>query len=375
MIMDTKLDFLYLSEPDMVKAGVTDMHRCIEVMCEMFDLMGQGDYLMGGKNGNSHGLEIVPPEESPFPNMPVAAPDRRFMAMPAYLGGRFNVAGVKWYGSNIENRKKGLPRSILTVILNDADTGAPLSIMSGNLVSSMRTGAIPGVGAKYLANEDSEVVSIIGAGVIGKSCLAAIVDGRPGLKKVKIYDVFEEASQRMVDYIERTFPGMETEICATIQDTVKDADIVNVATSGAQVPYISDDWLKDGVLLTLPAEIDFPKEFVLNTKKVLDNKKMHIGWEEELEGLPGGLVKNIGLISANMIEYVNAGEMSWDDVTDIGEIIAGNKPGRTDKKEKIIFAMGGMPVEDVAWGYEIYQKALEMGLGINLDIWEEQYKL
>lgn len=373
--MSTKLDFLYLSEPDVVKAGVTDMHRCIEVMCEMFDLMGQGDYLMGGKNRNSHGLEIVPPETSPFPNMPVAAPDRRFMAMPAYLGGRFNVAGEKWYGSNIENRKKGLPRSILMVMLNEADTGAPLALMSGNLISSMRTGAIPGVGAKYLANEDSEVVAVIGAGVIGKSCLAAIKDGRPGLKKVKVFDVFPEASQRMKEYVARTFPDMETEICGTIEETVREADIVNVATSGAQVPFIDEKWMKDGVLLTLPAEIDFTKDFILKTKKILDNKKMHIGWEEELQGLPGGLVKNIGLVSAYMIEYANAGEMSWNDVTDIGEIIAGKKPGRTAPKEKIIFGMGGMPVEDVAWGYEIYQNALRLGLGTKLNLWEEPYRL
>ena len=53
--------------------------------------------------------------------------------MPAYLGGRFQTSGVKWYGSNIANREKGLPRSILTMILNDIDTGAPLAFMSANL--------------------------------------------------------------------------------------------------------------------------------------------------------------------------------------------------------------------------------------------------
>ena len=192
--MNTKIDFLYLSQDDVVKAGVTDMHHCIDTMEEMFGLLGQGDYLMGDVNHNSHGIEIVPPLTSPFPNMPVAGPDRRFMAMPAYIGGRFNMAGCKWYGSNHENLKKGLPRSILMVTLNDPDTGAPKAFMSGNLISSMRTGAVPGVGVRYLANPDSEIVAVVGCGVINRACLAAIKDACPGLKRVQIYDLFPAAA-------------------------------------------------------------------------------------------------------------------------------------------------------------------------------------
>lgn len=373
--MSTAIDFLYLDQEDVVKAGVTDMHHCIDTMCDMFGIMGQGDYLMGGNTFNSHGMEIIPPVSSPFPNMPVAGPDRRFMAMPAYLGGHFNMAGIKWYGSNRANIEKGLPRSILMVTLNDPDTGAPVCFMSGNLISSMRTGAIPGVGARYLANEDSEVATVIGCGVIGRACFAAIKDGRPGLKKVKIYDLFEASAKGMVEYVNRTFPDMETEICDSIESAVKDSDIVNVATSGANVPFIDDAWLKDGVLLTLPAEIQFPEKFLLSARKVLDNKKMHQTWEHELGGLPGGLHVNIGLISSYIIEAVNNGKMSWDDVDNIGEIIAGKISGRKSHEEKIIFGMGGMPTEDVAWGTVVYRKALEMGLGQKLHLWDAPYKL
>ena len=98
------------------------------------------------------------PDDPKFPGMPKNGPDRRFMAMPAYLGGKHQLAGMKWYGSNIENKEKGLPRSILMMMLNDKDTGAPLALMSANLLSSYRTGGIPGVGAKYLARKDSKVV-------------------------------------------------------------------------------------------------------------------------------------------------------------------------------------------------------------------------
>ena len=139
---DTKLDILYLSEPDMLKAGVNDVVGCTECMEELLITMDKGDYLMGGENGNSHGTMITFPENPIFPNMPKAGPDRRFMAMPAYVGGETDMAGMKWYGSNVENREKGLPRSILMVMLNDKDTGAPLSLMSANLLSARSFAAL-----------------------------------------------------------------------------------------------------------------------------------------------------------------------------------------------------------------------------------------
>ena len=165
--MGTKVDFLYLSEPDMVKAGVKDMKQCVEVMERLLVTLNKGDYVMGGKNHNSHGCMIMFPDDPQFPGMPKNADERRFMAMPAYLGGEYQMAGMKWYGSNVENKKQGLPRSILMMMLNDKDTGAPLALMSANLVSSYRTGGIPGVGAKYLARKDAKTVAIVGPGVMG----------------------------------------------------------------------------------------------------------------------------------------------------------------------------------------------------------------
>jgi ornithine cyclodeaminase/alanine dehydrogenase-like protein (mu-crystallin family) len=141
--MDTKIDFLYLSEPDMIKAGVKDMDACIDSMEDMLKLLKAGDYMMGGENHNSHGCMVTFPDDPKFPGMPKNTQDRRFMAMPAYLGGKYQMAGVKWYGSNVENKEKGLPRSILMMVLNDKDTGAPLAFMSANLLSAYRTGGSP----------------------------------------------------------------------------------------------------------------------------------------------------------------------------------------------------------------------------------------
>ena len=144
MSENTQIDFIYLSEPDMIKAGVKNMPGCVDAMEEMFALLHKGDYRMAGANNDSHGAMVTFPENPEIATMPRHTPDRRLMAMPAYLGGDYQTCGVKWYGSNIANREKGLPRSILMFTLNDIDTGAPLAHMSANLLSAYRTGAVPG---------------------------------------------------------------------------------------------------------------------------------------------------------------------------------------------------------------------------------------
>lgn len=95
LISETRIDFLYLNEPDMIAAGVTDMARCVDVMEETLVLLRRGDFRMAGANAMSHGAMISFPKEPEFENMPADGPDRRFMAMPAYLGG-MPVEDIAW---------------------------------------------------------------------------------------------------------------------------------------------------------------------------------------------------------------------------------------------------------------------------------------
>lgn len=92
---ETRIDFLYLNEPDMIAAGVTDMARCVDVMEETLVLLRRGDFRMAGANAMSHGAMISFPKEPEFEDMPADGPDRRFMAMPAYLGG-MPVEDIAW---------------------------------------------------------------------------------------------------------------------------------------------------------------------------------------------------------------------------------------------------------------------------------------
>ena len=368
-----KVDFLYLSEDDMIKAGVKDMAGCVEAMDEMFRLMKVGDYRMGGANGNSHGCMVMFPESSPFPEMPVDGPDRRFMAMPAYLGGKFDMAGMKWYGSNVENKEKGLPRSILTLILNDKDTGAPRAFMSANILSAYRTGAVPGVGFKYFAREDASTIGIVGPGVMSKTALAAAMAVRPSLKIVKVKGRGKASLDNFIAHVKEEYPGVEAYAVETIEEAVRDSDIVSVSTSSptgdpAQYPYIAEEWIKPGAIIESTAALRFDDEFMIHrARTVTDNIKLYEAWEEEMKP---DAYNTIPIPAVRVMDLIAEGKMKLDQVDDLGDVLLGNIPVHRREDEIVIYSVGGMPVEDVAWGTIIYRNALKKGIGVKLNLWE-----
>lgn len=373
MDMDAKIDFLYLSEPDMIKAGVKDMKSCVDVMEDLLITLYKGDYVMGGANHNSHGCMIMFPDDPQFPGMPKNADDRRFMAMPAYLGGSYQMAGMKWYGSNVENKKVGLPRSILMMILNDKDTGAPLALMSANLVSAYRTGGIPGVGAKYLARKDSRVVSIIGPGVMGKTSLAAFVSVCPNLDTVKIKGRSQRSLDTFTRFIREELPQIKNiEICDSVEEAVKDSDIISFTTTVrddvSSFPYINGDWIKKGALISMPSAARFDDDFLAGCKLVVDNSKLYEAWEEEY---PYPTYPQVQIIGTKFTDLKHDGKIEAEDIIDITDIIEKRHPGRTSDDEIIVYSVGGMPVEDIAWGGTVYRNAVKLGIGIKLPLWDK----
>ena len=372
--MDTRIKFLYLSEPDMIKAGVKNMDQCVEAMEDLLVTLNKGDYVMAGVNHNSHGAQVIFPDDPQFEGMPKNADDRRFMAMPAYLGGKYQMAGMKWYGSNCENKASGLPRSILMMMLNDKDTGAPLALMSANLVSCYRTGAIPGVGAKYLARKDSETVTIIGPGVMGRTCLLAFLSVCPKITTVKVKGRGLRSLHAFEKFVKKECPQIQQVIvCDSMEEAVKDSDIICV-TSTAPVkeidcPYIAEDWVKKGALICLPSAARFDDDFLINRcKKVVDNYKLYEAWAEEF---PYPSYEMVQIIGSKFTDYLHEGRIQREDIVDIADIINKKHPGRESDDEIIVYSVGGMPVEDIAWGGTVYRNALKEGIGVELPLWDQ----
>ena len=370
------VDILYLNEQDMLKAGVDDVVGCTNCMEELLKTLDKGDYRMGGDNGNSHGCMISFPDQTPFPNMPVNGPDRRFMAMPAYVGGQTDMAGVKWYGSNVDNREKGLPRSILMVMLNDKETGAPLSLMSGNLLSAYRTAGIPGVGVKHLAPKNAKVLGIVGPGVINTIAIQTFASLVPTLDTLKIKGRGRASIDRCVSFISEKCPQFRNiVVCDTLEECVRDSDIISFATTMSMgvsledYPKVKTEWIKKGALFCLPGCADFEDELIINDAKlVVDNIKLYEAWAEEY---PYPTFQTVFILGSKFMDMIHDGKLTKDRIQDLGAILNGKEPGRESDDQIILYSVGGMPVEDVAWGKRVYQSARRKGIGTKLNLWDK----
>lgn len=379
-----KIDFLYLNEKDMIEAGVLDAAGCIKTMRDTMALFGKKDFLLGGPNADEHGLQMNFPQKSDIEGFPLDdGPDRRFMAMPAYLGGRFHIAGQKFYGSNSHNAALGLPRSILMVTLSDVDTGAPKAIMSANLLSAMRTGAMPAMAATYLANKDSEVLSLLGPGVINKCALMCYMEVLPNIKKIKIRGSSSRSKTAlaMKEFIEETYPQVkEMVICDSLEEACRDADVVSEAMSVTKenMEEFRLEWFKKGATVFSMGSFLYRKyEDFKNTTMVVDNYGMYQKYLNNF--IARGPVDAFGnkrewvIMGIHFVHLVKTGQVQREQVINLCDIVNGKSEGRMSQDEIVMCSIGGMPLEDLSWGYDCYRRAMKKGLGTSLNLWDAPY--
>ncbi len=374
--MENSIYFLYLNEEDMVAAGVKDMPACVTAMEDMFALLYKGDYRMGGDDANEHGIRVSFPKTSDIEGMPLHAPDYRFMAMPAYLGGRFHMFGIKSYGSHHTNKDKGLPRSILMMSLMDIDTGAPIAYMSANILSAMRTAATAGVGTKYLSKNNPKVLGVIGPGVMSTYTLDAIMVTQPTIKTLKVKGRGQASLEKFIKNAKEKYPNLESVVaCNSIEDTCRESDIIYFGTTNAAKfednPRIEQDWVKKGALVISASSLLISTDFLSSdgVKLVADNYLMYEGWGA---GRPLPTQKNVStLLGMGFYDAVCEKKIKREQIADMGGILLGDQTGRETEEQIIIYAVGGMPVEDVAWAYDVYNKAVKKGIGTKLNLWSK----
>ena len=373
--MNSRIDFLYLNEEDMIVAGVKDMPRCISAMEDMFKLLYKGDYRMGGEDANEHGIRVSFPKETNIEGMPVHAPDYRFMAMPAYLGGRFHMFGIKSYGSHHTNKDKGLPRSILMVSLMDIDTGAPIAYMSANVLSAMRTAATAGVGTKFLCKKDPKVLGIIGPGVMSTYTLDAIMTTQPSITTVKVKGRGKASLDKFIAHAKEKYPSLESvTVCDSIEEACRESDIIYFGTSNAAKfednPRIEQEWVKKGALVISASSLLISTDFLSapSVKMVADNYLMYEGWGA---GQPLPTQKTVStLLGMGFCDAVREGKIQRSQIADMGGILTGDQSGRDDEDQIVIYAVGGMPIEDVAWAFDCYNNAVKNSIGTKLNLWD-----
>ena len=244
--------------------------------------------------------------------------------------------------------------------------------MSANLISSYRTAAVPAVGARYLARKDVRSVGIIGPGVMNKTTLRSFLMERPDIETVKVKGRGRRSLESYVDYVHQNFPSIKNvQIVDTEEEAIRDSDLVSVATNengGIETyPRVKREWVKPGALICAPSDLYADREPFIEGewKCVTDLYPMYEDWRDEI-----GRFDVCGTLGNEWVDMVDYGMLPRERVVDLGDIVRGVDPGRTSEDDIYFFSIGGINTEDVSWGTTIYRKAVEMGLGQELKLWD-----
>ena len=273
-------------------------------------------------------------------------------AMPGYLP-NFEAAGIKWVSGYNHNRQKyGIDALCSVLILNDVETGYPAALMEAGLITAIRTPAVSGVAAKYLARKNCKSVGLIGAGVQGRNHLKMMKHLQPTIETFKIYDMFPAASENLAKELSEEL-GVNAYAVACAEDAICESDIViTAAPVKGKDPVYKMEWLKPGCLL-LPI--------------------FSGGWAYETFATAAKfLVDDWAQYKAMMFDHLNAyfaGRDYFKLYGQLGEVVNQKKPGRENDDEIIVCSNLGLALHDISLGRAVFDIAREKQLGVELSLW------
>lgn len=293
----------------------------------------------------------------------------RSLNMPAYLGGHLQMAGTKIINSNIANPTRDLPRAAGVTLLFEPTAVYPMCIMEGASISSLRTASVTLLAAEILQGRAIESVCVIGAGVLARAHIELLVKRRKHFPALRTIHLFDIAVDRATSFAQALAPilrdsDIELQVAPQVEMAVRSAQLIIPVTT-TTTGYIPYAWLQPGALLVNVSLDDALPDVVFRADQVIVDD-----WN---------LVKNGALrLLGRMYQ---AGQLSGpDDVipqpvagphrrvdAQLGEIISGQKKGRLNEQEIILFNPFGLAIEDIALATYIYREAVRQNLGIWLD--------
>ncbi len=277
-------------------------------------------------------------------DLPVYHGDLR--AMPAHVES-LKICGLKWVNAHPDNIRSGrYPAVMGTLILNDPKTGFPLAIMDGTRITRLRTGAAGALASFYLARPNSKILALIGCGVQAESQLLSHLKVFE-FSEIRIWDLRIVEAQSFKKRMEPHFQKIR--VCENVRDCIKDAEIL-CTTTPARGPVVFRPWINSGVHINAVGADAKGKQELDPT--IL--KEAIIVVDEIDQALHGGELNvpySQGLITEKNISAT------------LGEIIAKKKMGRQKEKDITVFDSTGLAIQDIALGAKAYQKALQKGVG------------
>ena len=252
------------------------------------------------------------------------------------------VTGMKWYGGF------GAGGARFHVQLSDSETGELLAVMEAGRLGQVRTGAASGVATKYMARPDARIVGMIGSGYQAGTQLEAICRVRP-IEQVRVFSRTPERRKAFADRMEASL-GVEVKAVDSAEDCVAEADVVAVITS-ATSPVLKGGWLADGSHVNAAGVNHW-------LRRELDGRAV-----ARASVIVADDVEQARIECADLIHPVERGELTWQRVRELWEVVSGTVAGRNSPSEITLFESQGIALEDIAAGYHVYRLAKERGVG------------
>jgi ornithine cyclodeaminase len=292
------------------------------------------------------GRTIVP--YSSFLRLPGSAGER-IIALPAYLDGTTSVAGIKWIASFPQNIARGLPRASASIILNSLDTGWPVAMIEGSLISARRTAASAAVAASLLCQPgDADGVALFGCGAINHEVFRFLSIAFPGLSEVTLFDADHARAVQCAATCQSMAPAVSVRLAPDAVSALGAHRLVSIATTATQ-PHVNAGVFQPGATVLHLSLRDIWPDGILTCQNVVDDAG-HVCREGTslflAEELTGGR------------EFIGAS---------IGELLCGRsdftrEPGRT-----VIFSPFGLGALDVALAEFVLTAAVSRGLGTEIE--------
>jgi len=282
---------------------------------------------------------------------PRAGVDGHFNVLRGWIGGEIDAAGVKVVGDFVDNYKSGLPSEYGVLTLFDPRTGAPKAILDATGITDMRTGAVTAVGAKYLAPKGAKILGHIGARGTAYWNVR-LLDHLFDFDEIRVHSRRPEIRDAVGQRLARDL-GKRITVTDDWQSCIQGADIVVEASRlSAPQPMLMTEWIKPGALV-VPYGTMSAIEITLTdimSKLVVDD------WGQCKGGKFGSLRA-----------HVEAGKLSEATLhAELGQIVAGLKPGRETGAETILLWHRGLSISDIALGHAMLAKAARLGIGQRL---------
>lgn len=269
--------------------------------------------------------------------------------MPAYLP-TLAAAGVKVVNSHPHNPKANLPTVMALIVLNDPVSGFPLAILSASVLTALRTGAGGALAAKMLARQDASSAGFIGAGTQARHQLKFLRLVRQ-IQTVLVYDVDKSRTEEFCIWAREA--GLEARPASTAKEAAA-SDIV-VTTTPGRGPVCDAVAFRPGAHINAigadaPGKQELPAEILLRARVVVDHREQAAHSGEINLPIARGLYRPDKIYA------------------ELGEIVAGLKPGRTTDKEITLFDSTGLAIQDITVAKRIYDRAVEKGAGTYVDL-------